>query len=429
MRRIGFVAATLWLGGCAGQTFDLGDSGAPTPDQGRFPTSDQGGPVGPRRPTCPGQASTITGTVFVPSRKPELFPPNVKCEACGSLGTAYNFWTATTRWNGAFTLSGVCPGKRTLIFQNGRFRRMIQVNLPARTTYKVPPDQSRLPRQNGEFGNPGNAIPKIAVATGDYDKMECVLLKMGLPRGKFDLYEGARLLKSTPARPLFSGLVRDLARLKTYNILFINCTDNTFETELKNSKVVKNLADYVSAGGRLYVTDWSYDWIEQVTTLSKYIDFEPGPSGDAPEPMNKAALGQKGLKVQADIKDKGLMQWLTLFHGAVHNGKALVQHFLARWVIINRVHKDAKVWVDGVIRSRKGDIQGRRPLTVTFNFKSCGKVLYSSYHTEGRDDELKGYPYVAAKPFPQYCGQSMSPQDRILEYLIFDIANCIKPIK
>jgi hypothetical protein len=64
---------------------------------------------------------------------------------------------------------------------------------------------------------------------------------------------------------------------------------------------------------------------------------------------------------------------------------------------------------------------------VTFNFKGCGKILFSSYHTEGRDEELKAYP-LPAKPFPQYCGNHFSPQDRILEYLIFDIANCIKPI-
>ena len=50
-------------------------------------------------------------------------------------------------------------------------------------------------------------------------------------------------------------------------------------------------------------------------------------------------------------------------------------------------------------------ISGVRPLTVTFNFKNCGKILYSSYHTEGRDDEIQ----FGAKAFPNYCGAQASP--------------------
>jgi hypothetical protein len=273
-----------------------------------------------------------------------------------------------------------------------------------------------------------DAIPRIAVATGDYDKMECVLRKMGLADGTYDLYEGAKFLRSRPARPSFSSLVRDLKKMKGYNVIFINCTDNTFESELQNSLVLQNLSAYVQSGGRLYVTDWSYDWVEQVGAFAPFIDFEPGPSGAVPEGHNKAALGASNLRLMADIKDARMARWLTLFRGVVQNSKSLIQHFLLNWVIMHKTHKDATVWVEGVIRSRTGLIQGRRPLTVTFNFKNCGKILFSSYHTEGRDDELKAYP-LPAKPFPQYCGPGFSPQDRILEYLIFDIANCVGPVK
>ena len=97
------------------------------------------------------------------------------------------------------------------------------------------------------------------------------------------------------------------------------------------------------------------------------------------------------------------------------------------WVIMNSVGKDVKLWVEGAIKSRDGSINGTRPLTVTFNFENCGKILYTSYHTEGRDDELLSF---LPKPYPSYCGTgAWSPQDRILEYLIFDIANCVKPIE
>ena len=88
---------------------------------------------------------------------------------------------------------------------------------------------------------------------------------------------------------------------------------------------------------------------------------------------------------------------------------------------------DVKVWVEGQVSSYTGTISGIRPLTVTFNFKNCGKILYTSYHTEGRDDELGS---LSVKAFPAYCGTgASSPQDHILEYLIYDIANCVKPIE
>ena len=439
MRKYGLLfPLALLLVTCSTDDFDPGvrDGGGGDPwgnqDYGSIPTA----------PSCEGQHSTIQGTVFapngidpvpgatvfVPAKTPEIFPPAIKCEACATLGAGNNYWTTSTAWNGAFVLKGVCPGTRSLVFQNGRFRRMIQVNVPAKTTVKIARDKSRLPRRNGEFGNLVNAIPKIAVATGDYDKMECVLRKMGLADGSFDLYAGAKILKSQGVQPdSFVSLVTDLNRMKKYNIIFINCTDNTHEMQLKNSKVLSNLHEYVRSGGRLYVTDWSYDWIEQVGGFSSFIDFEPGVSDDKPEGLNKGAMGANGLKVQADIKDPKMAQWLTLFN-SIQNGRSVIEHFLVDWVIMHKLHKDAKVWVEGVIRFKNQVAQVRRPLTVTFNFRSCGKILFSSYHTEGRDDELKAFP-LPAKAFPHYCGSHFSPQDRILEYLIFDIANCIKPIE
>jgi len=428
------LGAILVWGACDTGSFSRGDLGGL--DMYLPPLYDAGGIPAP---TCPGQESTLTGTVlapngtdpvpgatvFIPAAVPELFPPEVKCEVCGQLGGANNLWVTTTGADGKFTLSSVCPKTWPVVFQNGRFRRLINVDVPPSTALSLPPDQTRLPKRDKEFEN-ADAIPRIAVATGDFDKMECVLRKMGLPEGTFDLYEAALTRKSPPS-PLvkgsFDALVNDLAKMKSYNIIFINCTANTFENELAKLLVRKNLNDYVQAGGRLYVTDWSYDWLEQVEGFSPFIDFEPGASGSAPEPINSAALGADGLQIQATIKDPQLAAWLANFPGAVTGSQSPIQHFLIDWVMMYALSKDVKLWVEGNVKSEDGKIAGLKPLTVTFNFKSCGKVLYTSYHTEGRETEL------LPTAFPQYCNTTFSPQDRILEYLIFDIASCIKPIE
>jgi len=301
--------------------------------------------------------------------------------------------------------------------------------VPPKTTLPVPPERSRLPTRPAEL-DPADAVPRIAVVTGDYDKMECVLRKMGLSDNAYDMYEGAKVLPSAGKKLTpFTSLLANPAKMKTYNIIFINCTDNTFEGELKKPAVRAALEDYVNSGGRLYVTDWSYDWIEQLPQLAKFIDFEPGASPDGPEKENAAALGADGHKVQGNIKDPQMAQWLGLFPGTISGGQSRIEHFLVDWVIMHKQHKDVKVWVDGPIKAKSGGISGSRALTVTFNFKNCGKILFSSYHTEGRDDELNGLFGPKAKPFPQYCNSKLSPQDRILEYLIFDIANCVEPVQ
>jgi hypothetical protein len=114
---------------------------------------------------------------------------------------------------------------------------------------------------------------------------------------------------------------------------------------------------------------------------------------------------------------------------AVPNGEFKLEHFLVDWAMIYSVNTQVKTWVEAQIspiNDSNGNNTVTRPLMVSFNVNSCGKVLYTSYHTEGRDDEILANK---VKPFPQYCSAEFTPQDRILEYLIFDIANCIVPVE
>ena len=95
--------------------------------------------------------------------------------------------------------------------------------------------------------------------------------------------------------------------------------------------------------------------------------------------------------------------------------------------MMHQATTNTKVWVEGQVNGQ--GIFGVRPLTVTFNFNNCGKILFSSYHTASTG---YGNPYgpTPGLPLSQRCSQQpLSPQERILEYLIFDIANCVRPIQ
>jgi len=157
-----------------------------------------------------------------------------------------------------------------------------------------------------------------------------------------------------------------------------------------------------------------------VPDFSPIIDFEPGPSDGSPEPMNAATLGTGGIEVEATVKDQDMIDWLNAVEAVTGDeiisasNTVHITHFLVSWVQQYMVPAmdNVTVWLEG-------NADGMRPLTTTFDYQQCGRVLYSSYHTEGRD-------FLGTGSFPSYCASGpLTPQERVLEYLIFHIADCI----
>jgi len=182
----------------------------------------------------------------------------------------------------------------------------------------------------------------------------------------------------------------------------------------------------VLSGGRLYVTDRSYDYIEQIPAFSPLIDFGPGASGAAPETPDDAYVGDDGITTEALVLDQGLAEWLRAVEAVTGDelisadGRVHIDHFLIGWSMQYAVAAldYVKVWLQGYVT---GDgLSGDLPLTTTFDYQQCGRVLYSSYHTAGREE-------TTFDGFPSYCslGDRLTPQERVLEYLIMHVADCI----
>ena len=76
----------------------------------------------------------------------------------------------------------------------------------------------------------------------------------------------------------------------------------------------------------------------------------------------------------------------------------------------------------GLLRPARGEVRyGTRPLTVTFDYKGCGRVHYSTYNTEPNG------LVVETERWPASCKTKFSPQERLLEYLFFNVAACVGP--
>jgi hypothetical protein len=402
------------------------------------------------RVTAPNGVDPIRDAiVYVPvSGAPSEFPQGVACEVCNNPVGGRTVTQAYTDIDGNFELRRVPVTASTpIVIQKGRWRRTATLSVNKCQSHDLGVEQARLPRNQGEGG-----MPRMAVAVGDYDAIECVLRHVGIDRGEFTspaqagtvhLYDNeypegiGRPGPGAPGGVNVSTLLRDLNKMLQYHLIFLNCAETTYSADLlREAGVKKNLVDYVSRGGRLYTTDWSYDYIQQPAPFSPFICFnDDKPCTDtAPHGFAAATAPGRGggpepftaVVNQSTPSGKALATWLSRLDltPKILDGKFQVVDLLPDWVLIRQTAADmgrfpSTTWLTGTVKNQN------RPMTVTFDYpvppaQSCGKVLYSSYHTREHTDRLA---------FPRYCpAGKMIPQEYVLEFLIFEISSCVGPI-
>ena len=382
-----------------------------------------------------GQATTITGkvtapngldpvngaVVYVPAGVVAPLTDGISCEVCSDAG-ANAIVTTITATDGSFTLTNVPATTQVpLVIQKGRFRRQVKLDVTACTANPVTVDQVRLPKNQRE-----GDLPKMAVGVGDYDQIECVLRSIGIDESEFTHPGGTgavHLYDNAGGMPSLESLLYDTAKLNEYNLVFVNCTGTTFSTYSNQYLARMNVAKYVGGGGRLYVTDWSYDYMEQVSEFAPYIFFDGGGDQGKPQPIGAAEWVWSGDVITASIGQPELAEWMK-DAGASTNGTVQIE---GSWALALSTSADqtlykSTTWVHGNANAVD------RPMTVTYDYKSCGKVLWSSYHTQ---EPGGGSPGFTGTKFPTYCiskPSTMIAQEKILEYLILQISSCIDPI-
>lgn len=339
------------------------------------------------RVLAPEGSIGISGAlVYLTKVAPEPIPDGVYCDRCVELdaGTAY----ALSGPDGTFTLPSYWTGAGYLVTQKGQFRRVRPIEVAGGDQ---PLDQTLTMLPGAMDKANGDDIPKMVVRVGQWDKIEDSLIKLGLG------YDGS------PSFTLQNGsaFLSDYDELAKYHVLFVPCsgssgTDcNDFTSA--DATVKENLQKWVRAGGKLYVTDYSYDFVRQ--PFPGFVDWSEQTSE-----VGSACLSGS-YDAPAIVEDEGLEAWLTA------NG---ITDFVteASWTQIeqvntqpgpdvdgNTVNITPKVWVSGNTGS------GVHPTTISFE-QQCGRVLFSTYHTEGN-------------------GTGFLPQEKALLYVLLEVAVCV----
>jgi hypothetical protein len=460
MHRAAMVCAALaaaigaWAGGCGAADEGLlatdaaagpgpGSTGAGGSGAGiNFGT---GGDKGPckglecQQVDCPaGQKTTVTGTVYAPSGTLPLYnvlvyvpnaplapiPEGASCDPCGNVSGS-PVVIALTDVKGQFVLEDVPAGDDIpLVIQVGKWRRemVLPKVAPCADTPLTDVEKTSLPSNKTE-----GHIPRIALTTGGADPLECLLRKIGLEDSEFTLSTGDGRVNFyaanggtdqyspglnggaaiEPAQPFWSSL----DTLKKYDIVLLACEGGQNEGQ-KSQPARQAMVDYANLGGRIFMSHWHNVWLEKgimpwPTTAS--WDFQKDP----PEPYT-------GVVDQTFPKGKALAEWLLNVGGSTVLGELPItapQHTLTTVNAMAGVQQ----WIYG-----KGPDTGSVKY-FTFNAplgapdaELCGRVVFSDIHVSSGDQD--------GTPFPNGCTtQGLSPQEKALVFMLFDLAACIDP--
>lgn len=379
-----------------------GNSGS-TPGPGSF-----GAQCGTSPTTLSGKVLAPNGSDPVPQAEiavwatvPAPLARGVVCESCDPSGGAPLAMT-TSALDGTFTLNlDLLPKQASyaVTVRKARFRTVhAALALAPCGDTRLTPAQATLPGKAAD-----GDLPRIAVSSGTKDHLENVLKAMGIT--EYDCVKGlpASSTSETCTRSTTLGqLLADATQLDGYGLLFIACAPgDTYEPT--SPTAAAHLHDWVARGGKLIVTDDSYDFVEQA--FPDAVDFmAPAAAPGQAQTPNAAEVGAAAASLQGTVADQSLLGWLTAFPGAVSNGAVQLVGFLSRWAVMRGAGPSTAVLVHGHATWSSGG-SGDVPLTVSFEVNHCGRVIFSSYHTDSGSTALK-------------------PQERILEYLMFQVGTC-----
>ncbi len=462
------------VGGITGPTKCVASAGGSCPLCAAIP--DCTGKPQPTRLTgrvvSPGRTDTDTGNqvgvpnafVYIlraddPAGLPAIstgIPANgTACDRCSEQDLGQVLAGATTDATGAFTIEGDVPvgAEFLLIVKVGKFRRAVKQTLPAAAACKtttlpsaLPGNPTRLPRSMTD-GIAVN-IPHVAVTTGEIDAMECVFEKMGIAHTEFadpgatgtaaprvHLYRGGPNTGNPPgsgaridnATPHDSTLYGSLPRMQSYDMVVADCEGATWDADFSQRNATgANVREFVNRGGRMFASHLSFSWLDG-NGNTPYSAANPIATGldqagtwDATIYLDTSGTGVISVgRPRASPRIANFAAWAT------REGIAAPPAYQFNIV-------DPRSFSTGLGTSSEEFVYrtGGNGRVQQFSFNTpyaaptaavCGRVAYSGFHVSAGGGNN---PYANAI-FPNHCTGSLTPQEKVLLYMLFDLGGCV----
>jgi hypothetical protein len=399
------------------------------------------------RVACEGGATTrLSGTVYIPSGQlplynvmvyvpeTELAPlePGVSCN-CEISGEP--IVSTLTDASGRFVLDDVPVGEHIpLVIQVGDWRREIDIGTVEPCVETAVPDQTmRLPATQAE-----GDIPRIAVATGRLDALECLVRKLGVAESEFtnpggggrvQLFSGhygsleyGDTLNDGALFPPAEALWTELPSLSEYDIVLLSCEGDRDYVGNKPASALQAMYDYVNLGGRMFASHYHSVWFQQGPGLFPEIASFTSAS-------DREYSSITGQVVTSFPKGQALSEWIVN-SGVTPDGEVPIEG--GAHTIVQENEQYAQRWLETVDPPSVQYISANTPLGAS-DAEQCGRVVLSDLHVSPGPREVDGEIIQAdfSAPdvrFPEGCvTDTLSPQEAVLAFMLFDLSACIVP--
>ncbi|MEO8700210.1 MAG: carboxypeptidase regulatory-like domain-containing protein [Kofleriaceae bacterium] len=393
--------------------------------QGKPPTTISGTVFAPN-----GTLALYGVTVYIPNLDPGPFVEGAQCERCDNTPLPGEPIVQTISDEaGNFTLANTpAGGSVPLVVTIGKWRRIVSIPMVQQCADNpLPSSLTRLPQHKAE-----GDIPKIAIATGNCDALECLLRKLGVSDfeftpesgdGRIHMYasNGAnKLADSTPFTNV-SALWNDVEKLKQYDIAMLSCECGARPAE-KPQVAMDAMKAYADLGGRVFLSHYHNVWI----------------TGEAANPAHAPAVwptiatctadgfanGDDQIDQVDNPKGASFASWMVNVMGSTTPGVIPIQSGSSRQTCTSIDATKAERWV--YMPSGTGQLPQNFQFTTPNELpeeERCGKVVFSDMHV------ASGSTSRSTNGFPSGCsGAGMTPQEKALAFMFFDIAGCVGDI-
>jgi hypothetical protein len=355
-------------------------------------------------------------TVYIPNAPVDAFPPGVSCPVVGAPPSGSPLVGTVTDDKGNFELDDVPVGANIpLVIVSGRWRRQLVVpTTTACTNTAADPTTTVMPSDHTQ-----GDIPRIAVATGSVDQVECILRKMGIKdseftdpsaSGRINFFgggtasgSGAVISSQTPTQASLMGGTG--AALNQYDVLMLPCEGGQYT---KPAQELANLINFANAGGRVYSSHFSYTWMYQNSPFNSVVNWAVGQA----QPPDGEASVNTGFTAGLTLSN-----WLQEVGASTTPGQIAINTLRHDF---NGVNPPTQNWLTL-------DTTGNPVMQFVFDtpippagqkVNQCGRVLYNEYHVEAGSSG-------PSQTFPQECtsGSGMNAQEKLLEFMLFELTD------
>jgi len=390
--------------------------------------------------------TSISGTVFAPNGTLPLnnvnvyvprdpLPPFVEgatCDRCATTLPGSPIVQAISDAAGNFHLDNVPAGADIpLVITTGKWRRQIVIpNVNQCGDNALGTAETRLPKNKAE-----GDIPKIAITTGAADSMECLARKLGIAdseitnsagAGRLHFYAGNGVAKFnggfaggpnqnlSGADPFWSSL----DALKAYDIVILSCEGSQLGGTNKSQGALDAMKAYADLGGRVFASHWHNIWISG--------KFQGGVGAPTPAVWNTIGMwsdngnfgGTELIDEVSNPKGALFADWMVNVMASTVRGEFPVTQGKATNNSIDTTK--AERWVVQKGSTIPQMFQFTTPNEVP-NDQRCGKVVFTDMHVSG---QIQGGDY------PDSCvggagNLTLTPQEKALAFMFFDIAGCV----